>query len=66
MSELGPSPLAAGEHNLSVAEARAAIAGGIILFLTAPSAIEHTDRTALYLAPTIGEGGGGVVLGGSY
>lgn len=43
----------------------AAVAGGIVLYLTAPRGAESTEH-ALYLAPSVGGSGGGVVLGGAF
>jgi hypothetical protein len=43
----------------------AALAGGLIAYLTAPSA-PHPGEHALYLAPSVGAGGGTLVLGGAF
>ena len=43
----------------------AAIGGGVALYLTAPRA-KRAREHALYLAPSLGGGGGGVVFGGRY
>lgn len=43
----------------------AALAGGLIAYLTAPSA-PRTGEHALYLAPSVGAGGGTLVLGGAF
>lgn len=44
----------------------AAIAGGLLLYVTAPSATPHSTEHALYLAPSIGGDGNGVVFGGAF
>jgi hypothetical protein len=44
----------------------AAIAGGVVVYLTAPGAASHGEEHALYLAPSIGGDGGGVVFGGAF
>lgn len=41
----------------------AAVAGGLVVFFTAPRA---EDRRTVYLAPTVGADGAGVVLGGGF
>ncbi|MDB4963086.1 MAG: hypothetical protein JWP01_3085 [Myxococcales bacterium] len=43
----------------------AAILGGVVLYLIAPRAAESTEN-ALYLTPTVGPDGGGLVFGGRY
>jgi hypothetical protein len=43
----------------------AAILGGIVLYLIAPSASSSAEH-ALYLMPTVGADGGGLVFGGRY
>ncbi len=43
----------------------AAIVGGVVLYLIAPTAAASSEH-ALYLTPTVGAGGGGVVFGGRY
>ena len=43
----------------------AAIIGGVVLYLIAPSAASRTEQ-ALYLTPNIGPDGGGLVFGGRY
>jgi len=44
----------------------AAVAGGLVLYFTTPAAAARHDEHALYLAPSIGGDGGGVVLGGAF
>jgi hypothetical protein len=44
----------------------AAVAGGLFLYLTAPGAGSRGTEFALYLAPSIGGDGNGVVLGGAF
>ncbi len=45
----------------------AAIAGGVVLYLTAPKGSSATEKkTALYLAPVVGDDTGGLVLGGGF
>jgi len=41
----------------------AAVAGGVVLFVTAP---KRRPETMVYLAPAIGSDGGGIVLGGGF
>jgi hypothetical protein len=43
----------------------AAIIGGVVLYLIAPKAASSTEQ-ALYLTPTVGPDGGGLVFGGRY
>ena len=45
-----------------------AIAGGVVLYLTAPrrAAVEDPEEHALYLAPSVDANGGGIVFGGRY
>jgi hypothetical protein len=43
----------------------AAVAGGLIAYFTAPSATRASEH-ALYLAPSVGAGGGTLVLGGAF
>jgi hypothetical protein len=43
----------------------AAIIGGVVLYLIAPKAATDEEH-ALYLTPTVGDDGGGVVFGGRY
>lgn len=43
----------------------AAIIGGVVLYLIAPKAATSSEH-ALYLTPTVGDDGGGVVFGGRY
>ncbi len=43
----------------------AAIIGGVVLYLLAPRAASN-DEQALYLTPTVGDDGGGLVFGGRY
>jgi hypothetical protein len=43
----------------------AAVGGGVALYLLAPRAKRPSEH-ALYLAPSLGDGGGGVVFGGRY
>jgi hypothetical protein len=42
-----------------------AIAGGVVLYLTAPSG-ETREKSALYLSPIVGSDTGGIVLGGGF
>ncbi|MEO8706421.1 MAG: tetratricopeptide repeat protein [Kofleriaceae bacterium] len=42
-----------------------AVAGGVVLFVTAPSGSRRAEH-ALYLAPSLGTAGGGVVFGGGF
>lgn len=42
----------------------AAVAGGVVLYVTAPKA--HGDTHAMYLAPSVSHEGGGVVFGGGF
>ena len=44
----------------------AAVAGGLYLYFTASSAASHGDEHALYLAPSVGGDGTGLVLGGAF
>jgi len=44
----------------------AAIAGGTVIYLTAPPPHHDATEHALYLAPTMARDGGGVVLGGAF
>lgn len=44
-----------------------AVAGGVVLYLTAPSGTSKESRTsALYVAPVVGGDAGGIVLGGGF
>jgi len=43
----------------------AAIVGGVVLYLLAPRAASNAEH-ALYLTPTVGGDGGGIVFGGRY
>jgi len=42
----------------------AAVAGGVVLFVTAPK--RRSNEAMVYLAPAIGSDGGGIVLGGGF
>ncbi len=42
------------------------VAGGVVLFLTAPTAGAREHGQAVYLAPFVSRAGGGLALGGSY
>jgi len=44
----------------------AAIAGGLVLYFTAPRGGAPSTEHALYLAPSVGSDGGGVVFGGAF
>jgi len=44
----------------------AAVAGGLLLYFTAPGAARQGTEHALYLAPSIGSDSNGVVLGGAF
>ncbi|HEU4733834.1 MAG TPA: hypothetical protein VFT22_38340 [Kofleriaceae bacterium] len=44
----------------------AAIAGGLAVYFLAPRAAAHAQEHALYLVPSAGDGGGGVVFGGAF
>ncbi len=44
----------------------AAIAGGVVLYLTAPSGEPARETSALYLAPLVGDRSGGFVVGGGF
>jgi hypothetical protein len=44
----------------------AAVGGGVVLYLTAPRGAARDAEHALYLAPTAGRDGAGVVLGGAF
>jgi hypothetical protein len=44
----------------------AAVAGGLVLYLTTPRPTPHGAEHALYLAPSIGGDSGGLVLGGAF
>jgi hypothetical protein len=44
----------------------AAVAGGLAVYFLAPRADAHAQEHALYLAPSVGNDGGGVVLGGGF
>lgn len=42
------------------------VAGGVVLYLTAPSARRESEQSALYVSPMLTEHAGGVVLGGGF
>jgi hypothetical protein len=44
----------------------AAVAGGLVVYFTASRAAAHGEEHALYLAPSLGGDGTGVVLGGAF
>ncbi len=44
----------------------AAVAGGLVVYFTASRAASHGDEHALYLAPSLGGDGTGVVFGGAF
>lgn len=44
----------------------AAIAGGVVLYLTAPSGEPARETSALYLAPVVSDRSGGFVVGGGF
>ena len=44
----------------------AAVAGGVVLYVTAPSGERRTEGQAMYVAPMVGPDGGGLVVGGRY
>jgi hypothetical protein len=44
----------------------AAIAGGAVLYFTAPKAPSATEKQALYVSPTLDTTGGGFVVGGTF
>lgn len=44
----------------------AAVAGGLVVYFTASRAAAHSDEHALYLAPSLGGDGTGVVFGGAF
>jgi tetratricopeptide (TPR) repeat protein len=44
----------------------AAVAGGVVLYLTAPKSAESATRTSLYLAPSVDSDGAAVILGGGF
>jgi tetratricopeptide (TPR) repeat protein len=44
----------------------AAVGGGLYLYFTATNAASHGEEHALYLAPSLGDAGTGIVLGGAF
>jgi hypothetical protein len=42
------------------------LAGGVVLYLTAPSGKPEANRSALYVAPVVGGDAGGIVFGGGF
>ncbi|HEX4420514.1 MAG TPA: hypothetical protein VH165_21510 [Kofleriaceae bacterium] len=71
---VGQAAAASAKHRANIATGVSigglvAVAGGLIVFLTAPrgaTPIERSDENAMYLAPLVSRDGGSLVLGGAF